>query len=138
MGAWHLIGYCHLRKSMRDLKLSRIREPRMLEETFSIPRNFSAKNYFHSSFGIYKGKDKHQVVLRFTPETAKWISDQIWHRDQQAKTLKDGSLELSFPVANFSEIAREILKYGSGVEVIKPEGLRQFIKAEIDKAAKIY
>jgi predicted DNA-binding transcriptional regulator YafY len=138
MGAWHLIGYCHLRKNMRDFKLIRIRTPQMLEEGFSIPRDFSAKHYFQSSFGIYKGKDKKQVVLRFTPDTAKWISDQIWHRDQQTKTLKDGSLELSFPVADFSEIAREILKYGSGVEVLKPEVLRQFIKAEIDKAAKIY
>jgi predicted DNA-binding transcriptional regulator YafY len=138
MGAWHLVGYCYLRKNIRDLKLSRISKPRMLDESFSIPRDFNAKDYFRSSFGIYKGRDKHQVVLRFTPETAKWISDQIWHRDQQTKTLKDGSLELSFPVANFSEIAREILKYGSGVEVIRPEGLRQFIKTEIDKAAKIY
>ncbi|MBI5846628.1 MAG: WYL domain-containing protein [Nitrospirae bacterium] len=138
MGAWHLIGYCHLRKNMRDFKLNRIRTPQMLDEGFSIPRDFSAKHYFQSSFGIYKGKDKKQVVLRFTPDTAKWISDQIWHREQQTKTLKDGSLELSFPVADFSEIAREILKYGSGVEVLKPEVLRQFIKAEIDKAAKIY
>ncbi|MBI5641504.1 MAG: WYL domain-containing protein [Nitrospirae bacterium] len=138
MGAWHLIGYCHLRRSMRDFKLNRITNPRMLDEGFSLPRGFSARHYFQSSFGIYKGRDKQQVVLRFTPETAKWISDRIWHRDQKTKTLRDGSLELSFPVAAFSEISREILKYGSGVEVIKPEGLRQFIKAEINKAAKIY
>lgn len=138
MGAWHLIGHCHLRKSIRNFKLNRIREPEILDETFCMPEEFSAQQYFLSSFGIYKGKDKQQVRLRFTPETAKWISDQIWHREQTMELLADGSLELSFPVADFSEVAREILKHGSGVEVIKPDSLRQLIKKEIEKISKIY
>jgi predicted DNA-binding transcriptional regulator YafY len=41
-------------------------------------------------------------------------------------------------VAEFSEIAREILKHGSGVEVIKPESLMQLIRSEAEKIFKIY
>jgi predicted DNA-binding transcriptional regulator YafY len=54
------------------------------------------------------------------------------------KFLQDGSLELTFPVANFAEITMEILKHGAGVEVIKPKALREISKEEAKKIAKIY
>ncbi len=138
MGTWHLVAYCHMRKDLRDFKVNRVSDVNILNETFAVSNNFSFREYFQSSFGLYKGKSARQVTIRFTPEKAKWIKDQIWHKDQKEKVLEDGSLELSFPVADFSEIAREILKHGSGVEVIKPEILRRIIKSEAKKIANIY
>ena len=138
MGTWHTIGYCHLRKGIRDFALSRISGAEVLTEPFKIPADFDFKKYFLSTFGLYKGKSKKEVTLRFTLEKSKWIKDQIWHKDQKAKYLKNGSLELSFPVSDFSEIKREILKHGDDVEVIKPQTLRDLIKAEAEKIAKIY
>ena len=85
------------------------------DETFEKPDNFDIDEYFGSSFGIYKGEPTTEVTLRFSAEKSKWIKDQIWHKDQKAATLKDGSLELSFPVADFSEIKMEILKHGDQV-----------------------
>jgi len=52
--------------------------------------------------------------------------------------LKDGSIELTFPVASYAEIMMEILKHGSDVEVIKPKSLRTLIKSAAYKIAKIY
>jgi predicted DNA-binding transcriptional regulator YafY len=138
MGTWHTIGYCHLRKEIRDFALSRISEAKVLTEPFKIPANFDFKKYFLSTFGLYKGKTTKEVILRFTPEKSKWIKDQIWHKTQKVKLLKDGSFEISFPVSDFSEIKREILKHGDEVEVIKPKSLRDLIKAEAEKIAKIY
>jgi predicted DNA-binding transcriptional regulator YafY len=138
MGTWHTIGYCHLRKGIRDFALSRISEAKVLTESFKIPDDFEFRKYFLSTFGLYKGKSTKEVTLRFTPEKSKWIKEQIWHKNQKVKLLKDGSLELSFPVSDFSEITREILKHGDAVEVIKPKTLRDLIKAEAQKIAKIY
>ena len=101
-------------------------------------KKFDFKKYFLSTFGLYKGKTTKEVTLRFTPEKSKWIKDQIWHKDQKVKYLKDGSLELSFPVSDFSEIKREILKHGDEVEVMRPKELRVLIKAEAQQIAKIY
>ena len=81
---------------------------------------------------------KYEVPLRFTPEKSKWIKDHIWHKDQKVKHLKDGSLELSFPVSDFSEIKREIWKHGDDVAVIKPIALRHLIKTGAEKIVKIY
>ena len=138
MGSWHLIGYCRLRKEIRDFALSRVSEAKVLTESFKIPADFDFKKYFLSTFGLYKGKTTKEVTLRFTPEKSKWIKDQIWHKDQKVKYLKDGSLELSFPVSDFSEIKREILKHGDMVEVAKPKDLRDLIKTEAQNILKIY
>jgi predicted DNA-binding transcriptional regulator YafY len=138
MGTWHTIGYCHLRKEVRDFALSRISDAKVLTESFEIPDDFEFKKYFLSTFGLYKGKSTREVILRFTPEKSKWIKGQIWHKKQKVKLLEDGSLEISFPVSDFSEITREILKHGDAVTVIKPESLRELIKTEAEKIAKIY
>jgi len=138
MGTWHLVAYCHMRNTIRDFVLGRITDVTVLDETFNIPITFNVKDYFKSSFGIYKGKPTKEVTLQFSPEKSKWIREQIWHKDQKVRSLKDGSLELSFPVANFSEIKMEILKHGDQVEVIKPKSLRKMIKAEAENIAKIY
>jgi len=103
MGSWHLIGYCHLRKEIRDFSLSRISEPRLLDERFSLPSQFDFHEYFHSTFGLYKGGAPKKVVLRFSPEKSKWIRGQVWHKDQKVRYLKDGSMEISFPVSEFSD-----------------------------------
>ncbi len=138
MGTWHLVGYCHLRKGLRDFNLARITDIVVLPETFTLRDNFSFQRYFNSAFGLYKGKDRSEVTLRFTPEKAKWVQDQVWHRDQKKTVLKDGSLELTFPVADFSEITMEVLKHGSGVQVIRPESLRSRIRQEAEKILKLY
>ena len=138
MGTWHLIGYCRLRKEIRDFALSRISEAKVLTESFKISADFDFKKYFLSTFGLYKGKSTKEVTLRFTPEKSKWIKDQIWHKDQKIKYLKDGSIELSFPVSDFSEIKMEILKHGGMVEVVRPKSLRDLIKTEAQNILKIY
>jgi predicted DNA-binding transcriptional regulator YafY len=138
MGSWHLVGYCHMRGMIRDFVLGRMTDLQILDEDFEKPSDFDIKEYFHSSFGIYKGHSKTEVTLRFSPEKAKWIRDQVWHRDQKSRSLRDGSLELSFPVADFSEIKMEILKHGDKVEVVKPKALRELIKTEALSISKIY
>jgi predicted DNA-binding transcriptional regulator YafY len=138
MGTCHLIGYCHLRKEIRDFALSRVSAAKVLNKSFRLSPDFDFKKYFLSTFGLYKGKSTKEVTLRFSPEKAKWIRDQVWHRDQKSRSLKDGSLELSFPVADFSEIKMEILKHGDMVEVIRPRSLRALIKSEARNILKIY
>jgi predicted DNA-binding transcriptional regulator YafY len=138
MGNWHLMGYCHLRKSIRDFHMGRIDNQRIEDTTFIVPRSFDFNQYFDSSFGLYKGSTKHEVTVRFQPSQAIWIKGQVWHKDQEEKVLEDGSLELTFPVADFMEISREILRLGSGAEVIKPKALRDLIKAEAERICETY
>ena len=138
MGTWHLIAYCHLRQDLRNFVFGRINNLKVLEQSFTMPNNFNIQEHIQSAFGIYKGLPTKEVTIRFSPEKARWITGQVWHKDQKTKFLKDGSLELSFPIADFAEIKMEILKHGSGVEVIRPKALRELIREEARRIIRIY
>ncbi|HXX80163.1 MAG TPA: WYL domain-containing protein [Thermodesulfovibrionales bacterium] len=138
MGTWHLIAHCHMRKNLRDFNLCRMSDIKLLDSSFTVRKGFDFGKYFGSAFGLYQGGSKRQVTLRFSPLKSRWVKGQIWHKDQKEKVLKDGSLELTFPVANYSEIMMEILRHGSEVEVIKPKSLRDLIKSEAKQTVKIY
>jgi len=138
MGTWHLIAYCHMRKDLRNFVFGRMSDLKVLENTFTIPKSFNIQEHLQSAFGIYKGMPTKEVTLRFTSEKARWVEEQVWHKEQKTKFLKDGSLELSFPVADFAEIKMEILKQGAGVEVIRPKALRELIREEAGRIMRIY
>ena len=138
MGTWHLIAYCHLRKDLRNFVFGRMSDLKILENTFTVPKSFNIQEHLQSAFGIYKGLPTKEVTLRFSPEKARWIIGQVWHKDQKVKINKNGSLELSFPVADFAEIKMEILKHGSGVEVTRPKVLRELIREEAGRIIRIY
>jgi predicted DNA-binding transcriptional regulator YafY len=138
MGNWYLIAWCRLRQEYRNFNLNRIVALRPLKETFTVREDFDPAEYFSSSFGIYKAWKTKEVTLRFSPEKAKWINGRIWHPGQKEKTNRHGSLELTFPAASFSELVMEILKHGSGVEVIKPKELREMVKKEARKISRLY
>jgi predicted DNA-binding transcriptional regulator YafY len=138
MGTWHLIAYCQLRQDLRNFVFGRMSDLKVLESTFTVPKSFNIQGHLQSAFGIYKGIPTKEVCLRFSPEKARWVEGQVWHKEQKLKSNKDGSLELSFPVADFREIMMEILKHGSGVEVIRPKALRELIREEAGRIIRIY
>lgn len=137
-GTWHLLAFCNKSKDMRDFVLGRILDIELLQEGFSIRKGFNAQDYLGSAFGICRGGKNQMVTLRFAPQKAGWIKGQLWHKGQEVRLLKDGSLELSFPVAEFIEIKQEVLKHGSGVKVIRPRELAEDIRNEAKKILEIY
>ncbi len=77
-------------------------------------------------------------MLRFSPEAARWVSAEIWHLKQEARTLEDGRYELKLPYAGTPELEMDILRHGEQVEVVSPEGLRKQIAQRHAAAAARY
>jgi len=139
MGTWHIIAHCSLRGELRDFALSRIRaiEPSAIHIPVP-PGTDSIKEYLRWNFGILSSAESIEVCIRFAPGIAPWIQEQVWHANQTVEHQPDGSLLLRFSVADFREIKREILKYGSQVEVVSPPALRDEMRDEIKKMNKLY
>ena len=139
MGNWHLISFCKLKKGLRNFALSRIEECNYIDEKISLPTDLPPiKTYIRKTFGIFHGGQNQDVSLKFSPKASRAVKEQIWHKNQKIKELKGGSIILNVPVAYFTEIKREILKYGAEVEVLKPLRLKKEIIEEIKKMKKIY
>lgn len=139
MGSWHLIAYCSLKHGLRDFSLSRMRGLDVLPKPINLPKELPLiRNFIKTNFGLMTGKDSIGICLKFVPKVSNWISEQIWFSGQDMTVNKDGSICLRFPVADFAEIKKEVLKYGASVEVLSPIELREQIKEEIVKISKIY
>jgi predicted DNA-binding transcriptional regulator YafY len=139
MGSWHLIAFCSLKRELRDFALSRIKTIEPATQIVKLPKCLpSVKDYINKNFGLMSGGESVEVCLKFRPEVSHWISEQVWFSGQEVSLNEDGSICLKFPVADFREIRREILRYGASVEVLSPQELRDEIKSEIKRMSKVY
>jgi predicted DNA-binding transcriptional regulator YafY len=139
MGSWHLIAWCGSRNALRNFSLSRIRTIASTKEILNLPDNLpELKEYSRQHFGIMQGDTPTEVRLRFTAKITPWISEQIWHPEQCSTHNADGSLTLSFPVADFRELIKTILSHGAEIEVLEPQELKTLVWEEIDRMTKIY
>jgi proteasome accessory factor C len=76
-------------------------------------------------------------VLRFTPERARWVAEQ-WHPQQEGTWLADGSYELRIPYREARELVMDVMRHGTGVDVVAPTELRQAIVDELQRASTLY
>jgi predicted DNA-binding transcriptional regulator YafY len=137
-GTWHLIAWCRLREDWRDFVLARVSECQAGLTPFS-PRDVSQwRSFLDATFGIFQGRESFEVTLRFSNALARWARGQVWHPRQRFHERASGELDLTLPVSHETEILMEILKYGSQVEVLAPDRLRQRVREEIEAMMKKY
>lgn len=135
---WYLDAYCHLRKDLRSFAMDGVQKAILLNEKAEEVSERQLNEYFGESYGIFSGKATQRAKLKFTPERARWVSTETWHKHQEASFNKDGSYLLEFDYNQDPELIMDILKHGSGVEVLAPASLRKRIKDELSKTLKNY
>jgi predicted DNA-binding transcriptional regulator YafY len=138
MGTWHLIALCRMRQNWRDFLLSRISDCCLAGEEFPPRPESQWKPFLTDTFGIFQNPKSFPVVLRFSPVRSRCVRGQVWHPDQIAAELPDGSLQLTIPVSHNAEIMMEILKHGAHVQVLTPKRLRDKVRAEVEKMRNNY
>lgn len=135
---WYLDGYCHLRKELRSFSMDGIQKAIILNQKADEVSEKNLDEYFGESYGIFSGKSTQKAKLRFTPERARWVSAETWHKHQKAGFDKDGYYVLEFEYNQDPELVMDILKHGSEVEVMSPASLRKRVKDELTKTLKNY
>ena len=134
-GIWILVGYCHLRKTIRSFALDRIMEIKERNLYFSTQPDFDLKTYLSTPWGIVDGKEA-RVKVRFKKEISDYIlRKDKWHSSEKRTVLPNGDVELSFTVAGVDEIKRWIYSWLPHAEVIRPRWLRKQIKKELSISA---
>ena len=87
---------------------------------------------------LFAGAETQTAVLRFTPDSARWVEDEVWHSRQVGRIEADGSYVLELPYSREQELVMDLLRHGSGVEVLGPPALRERVASELDAAARLY
>ncbi len=138
--SWQLIAYCERREAVLMFKVDRIREATLLDDRYSIPADFDLDAYMGATWGLMRGEagEPVDVVLRFGPEAGRWVAEEYWHPSQQAEEQPDGSVLFKLHVAVTPEFVNWLLYYGSRVEVLEPQELREWVAEEHRSAARVY
>lgn len=135
---WYCDVWDHTKRALRSFAIDRIHEARALDRPAKEVPDTRLDTHFASAYGIFAGTPRRKAVLRFTPERARWVADEVWHPNQEAQRLPDGSYQLSFPYADDRELILDILKYGADVAVIAPTSLRRAVQQRLRKALAQY
>lgn len=135
---WYLDAYCHMRNDLRSFAVDGIREATLSNKKAEEVSDKQCQEHFAESYGIFSGKATQRAKLRFTPEHARWVSGEHWHGQQIGSFDKEGYYNLEFDYNQDPELIMDILKHGSGVEVIGPANLKNRVKSELRKALKGY
>jgi predicted DNA-binding transcriptional regulator YafY len=91
-----------------------------------------------AGYGIFAGANTETAVLRFTPDSARWVADEVWHSKQVGRIEADGSYVLELPYSREPELVMDLLRHGAGVEVLAPASLRAHVSEELAAAASQY
>jgi predicted DNA-binding transcriptional regulator YafY len=130
-GGLYLIGYCHLRNEPRMFAVERIKSVTPTDRPYQIPLHFDFEAFVEDSLTVMRGP-RIEVELIFEKGTAAWAKDRLWHPSQQLTRVPGGKLRMTITIADSRELVGWILSFGSGVRVVRPNGLRVAVVEEAD------
>lgn len=135
---WYLDAWCHLRQDLRSFAVDAIRSADMLDTPAEEVAESELDRVLAAGYGIFSGEHTESARLRFLPEQARWVMEEQWHPQQRTELLADGSLLLELPYAHPTELVMDILRHGSGVEVMAPPALRALVRERLTLALSQY
>lgn len=141
-GGWYVIGYDHLRESVRTFALQRIKGLNLLKSTFERPDSFKIEKVFGDSIGVWYNPDAEliDVVIEVSGPTARIVQERFWHPSQEVQWLSESGdkVELRMKLNSLEEVKSLVLSWGANARVIEPESLQQAVKEESSMIAKNY
>lgn len=136
-GDWYLFARSHRKGDILQLAISRIAAVSDSGEIFSTPKDFSPQQIRQRLFGRYVSMQGKLETVRIRVDAAAGIHLKQWHSEQKVTRRRDGSYELSFPVASgssklpYSNVISWVLGMGRHAKVLTPARLKTLVEEEI-------
>lgn len=125
---WYMLGHSVADNKMRLYALDRIENAEQTKEKFRLPKDFDAKEYFASYFGVTLNDDveEQRVVLRANRYHKHYLRTLPLHPSQRELPDSDDGEYADFELhlRPGYEFCMELLRAGAMIEVIEPQSLR--------------
>ena len=138
---WYMVAKStYYDEGPRIYSLDRIRELNTKDETFVMPNDWNAEDYFNGCFGIIVDQrvEKQIVKLKATAGQANYIRDLKIHESQKEIERNEEYSIFTFNIRPQFDFQQEILKNGEEVEVLEPQWLREEIAGKIKRMWERY
>lgn len=127
--AWYLAGHCHRHDGPRMFRLDRIAGVRQLDRTFTRPEGFDLDAFLMGAWTIFRGDERHEVVIRFDASMAPLIGNARHHPGEEVHRLPGGDLEYRVTLSDLEEVARWIAGFGGKAVALAPDALVKRVAA---------
>ncbi len=132
--SWYLFAYCRLREGYRLFRISRIREPKILDE------RFRRRNYGYEEFSRENDPERTgnvvELTLKFSGRMVP-VVEEFYNKEDLERTA-DGGLIAKTRMPEDGWMYGYILSYGAFVEVLDPPHIRDIIKSAARHILRIY
>ena len=136
---WYVLAHNN-RDELRIYALDRLEDAEITDETYKLPKNFDAADYFSTAFGVVvdDAVKPGRIVLRAYENHKHYLKSLPLHHTQRmiedCGEYADFELYLS-PTYDF---VMKLLQVGAMVEVISPASLRETMKGWISDMHELY
>jgi proteasome accessory factor B len=134
-GTPYLIGYCHLRRSIRIFNIFRIENLKIVrisseEISFTVPKDFKIEIYSNREIWEFENEPSYTAVIRFSSDIA-WLIENQFSNKIPIEKQKNGDILFKPVVSNTEGITNFVLSFGDKAVAEEPLKLRRYIKNEI-------
>lgn len=120
----YVVGYCRLRRAVRTFAIHRIHSCHLTGEKFAARAELRSAAQVRSAFRAWMSDNPPTLVkLWFSPAVAAEIAERRFHPSQKSAPQADGSLAVSFLLAEPASLVRWLLGFGRDVRVLSPSQL---------------
>lgn len=135
-GKLYVVGFSSHHSSVRTFALDRISGLVTLYSRFVRPIDFNAERYFRHSFGAFGGEnlEPHCVMLKCDEWLTNYLRQRPLHNTQNE--IEEGLFQLQ--VALTKDFTCAILSFGSHVQIIAPNELKQQIHTIAQEIVNLY
>lgn len=113
---------------LQHFRVEEIEAAEVLEESFEFDHGFDIRRHAEKGFGSFENAAEYgDVVWRFSPEAAAHARRFVFHPTQTVEDEPDGSLLVRFKASGLLEMCWHLYAWGTAVEVLQPEQLREMV-----------
>ncbi|MFN2449531.1 MAG: helix-turn-helix transcriptional regulator [Candidatus Baltobacteraceae bacterium] len=138
-GRVYCVAHDRDRRGMRTFAVDNMTDLTVLAQTFTKPQNFSVEDFASSSIsGVLHSSQTAEVRVRFAPRVAKAAIAARVVADRAVSRSADGSVEITYTVADVDELTRWVLGWGAQAEIVAPAEARAKVQMLISEIATKY
>ena len=141
---WYMVARStypyYYEKGPRIYALDRIHDLHATDETFDMPKEWSAEDFFDGCFGIIADPsiEKETVKLKVSAGQANYVRDLKMHESQEEIERNDEYSIFRYDLRPSYDFLQELLWNGEEVEVLEPLSLREEIAEKIKRMWEKY
>lgn len=126
-------------KDIKQFALHRFKEAEVIDKATVIPDNFTLSDYIdQGEFSFPRVSNKYiNLVIKVDPYLMRHLSEFRLSLDQKIKAV-EGECQVSAKVLDSEQLRWWLRSFGSAVEVLKPESLRDEFVQEISNLKLMY